>query len=547
MKRNFGPCLLALAAVLLVLSAATSASATTLQGCPVSPTACTVDASSTVAGGTFNTGPLTFAPNIVVTTTADITINVAGNLIFSAGSGINANQTCPKNGSDVTLDVNGDITMPPRSFVTANGCSGGAIIITSHGQGKTIDIDGLVQSKGFASGTGGNQAPGGGPISITSDCFLNITPDGIVSSEGFNPGADLVALKAGCKLHIFGLVQSTGIGHAQPSNPPNHCAVDLNGNPTGHAPTTACVSLVAGDEIFIDGVSPNKGEVKADLKAAGKVPWIDIFANGFIQIQNDFIGPFAVHANNEGATNLTGGDVTVKSSDSFVLATGLAISASAKDSGGQGGEIVVQAKGDVNLRPDGQFKATGSTFGGAPHGGTISIQSFGSTPPPTGSILGTDPGPGPGSLLDVTGGVTANGAVNLTACLAIDFPPGVVKPVTPMKHTNVCGGNPTIPDYALPLPVCPAKCTGTCQCVSTLTTVGNTLTLGGGTNLAAVTEVRLSSAATCDSTTGTVPNPPFALNGVNIDVNTTLVPAGTYHVITVAPVNVCCTNSTFTK
>ena len=512
MRRYFGPGFLVLAAVLLVLGTATSARATTLSDCAgTSPAACTINASSTVAGGTFTTGPLTFAPSAVVTTTANLTIHVLGSLDMEAGSGISGNNPggCPRKGFNITLNVDGDISTAPTSFIRSNSCSGGDIVITN-GPINLIDIDGLVESVGSISGIGTNQPPGGGPITITSSCDLTVTDAGKVSSRGADPGADLVRLQAGCKLHIFGLVESTGVGHAQPANPANHCAVG------GHPATTACVALIAGDELIIDAISPHNGQVKADLgPAPGKVPWIDIFARGPIQIVNNLTLPFAVHANLVSGTNNTGGDVTVMSRDSFVSATGLAISADATGGGGKGGHIVVQAKADVSLRTDGRFEVRGATTGGAPHGGTIDIRSFGDAgPPQTGSILGT----ANTSVLDVTGGAAPNGAINLKACLSIDFPPGAVIPaaIVPAKSL-VCGGNPTIPAYALTngdLPTCP--CGAACVAGTVTPAAGGDVAIQG-TGLDTVASVFFST--TCAGGTA----------GTNIQVN----PGGT--LLTVTP------------
>ena len=119
----------------------------------------------------------------------------------------------------------GLFTMEPGSAVLANSLvgSGGAIEILA---GLKMDVDGLVRSFGGVDGDGGaNQPPGGGPITLKAGCQLVITPDGVVSSEGRNPGADLVHLE-GCEVEINGLVQSIAPGnggHAIPANPPNHC------------------------------------------------------------------------------------------------------------------------------------------------------------------------------------------------------------------------------------------------------------------------------------------------------------------------------------
>ena len=192
--------------------------------------------------------------------------------------------------------------MEPGSAVLANSLegSGGAIEILA---GLKMDVDGLVRSFGGVTGTGGaNQPPGGGPITLKAGCQLVITPDGVVSSEGRNPGADLVHLE-GCEVEINGLVQSIAQrngGHAIPANPPNHCNADTTTHPATFA-YTACVEIWANN-IKINGILPNKGEVRADgVSSGGAVlptrAWIDLFAKNNITLTNDDVGPYAVHAN----------------------------------------------------------------------------------------------------------------------------------------------------------------------------------------------------------------------------------------------------------
>ena len=172
-------------------------------------------------------------------TAANIIVNATGNVTLKQGVGltpgaiITASQptgscTASAKAGKITLnaDVDGNFTgdvdiqgsssagPDDRAKVLANGCSGGEIIIT----GVKINNDGLVESFGRVSGTGSNQTPGGGPITIDAACELTISDSGKVSSRGIDPGADLVHLEGGCTVEINGLVESTGIGHAVPTH-----------------------------------------------------------------------------------------------------------------------------------------------------------------------------------------------------------------------------------------------------------------------------------------------------------------------------------------
>lgn len=89
-----------------------------------------------------------------------------------------------------------------------------------------------------------------------------------------------------------------------------------------------------------------------------------------------------------------------------------------------------------------------------------------------------------------------------------------------------------------------------CPCVKTFSfaveAAKEILTING-VDLTGVTEVRLSTAATCDTTTGLALLPPYQLqNDGQIKIDVGAVPAGTYHVISVSAANTCCTNATVT-
>lgn len=445
-------------------------------------------------------------------TAAKITVNATGNVTLKQGVGltpgaiITASQpsgscTASAKAGKITLnaDVDGNFTgdvdiqgsssagPDDRAKVLANGCSGGEIIIT----GVKINNDGLVESVGRVSGIGANQIPGGGPITIDAACELTISDTGKVSSRGVDPGADLVHLEGGCTVEINGLVESTGIGHAVPTSPRNRCNSTFR--PDKPANSTACVEVWAGGSLTINSLAPHNGEINANTGGPGGsngTGWIDLFARGDIGIIGfaTTVGPTAtkwtVHANGLANTNDVGGLIDVESTEGEVSANGRALQANATGSGGKGGTINVEAKLDVDVQ-GGLAQAKGATSGGAPAGGKITAQSWG-TAPATGSIVSDA-----NSKLDVTGGLAANpatlGAITLTACGTIGFPPGVTAPaaVTPAKTTGVCGGNPQLSSYVV-LPNCPPECNlfGQCACVNEFvlagpTAPGTTLTLTG--------------------------------------------------------------------
>jgi hypothetical protein len=193
----------------------------------------------------------------------------------------------------------GDFTMEAGSQVLADGTgSGGAIVINV---ARSADVDGLVRSRSLLTGVGINQPPGGGPITINAGCTLLVSDTGTVSSQGRDPGADLVHLQA-CNVIIDGLVQSTGPGHAIPTNPPNHCDNNAGAGgglrPDKPANSTACVEVWAGDSLTISSVLPHTGEVNADIGFSGgteRHSWIDLFARGNVQIVGATLAPYAVH------------------------------------------------------------------------------------------------------------------------------------------------------------------------------------------------------------------------------------------------------------
>jgi uncharacterized repeat protein (TIGR01451 family) len=384
--------------------------------------------------------------NIRITVGGDLTLRgtsvgppPVGALISSSvpgGSGGNAGSITINVGDCTTTPPTSAIVVEPGAVIKANSNKGaaGAIVMNAC---YAMDMDGLVESASGRSGTGATQGPGGGPITLDAGCELIITDDGVVSSRGNDPGADLVHLEA-CDVVIYGRVESTGSGHAVPNSPKNH----LNNTYRPDKPTssTAGVEVWAGT-ILIDRTGTHKGEINADLCCGGGTQgtsWIDLFASGDITIIGASSGNFAVHANENmgtGGTGSQGGIVTVKSTTGKITASGLALQANGLGGGGDGGTILVEATLDVDLS-SGKLEAKGSTGGTGPHGGTINIRSFNE------DIVSDD-----SSILDVTGNPTPDGVVVLTACLTIGFPPGSVIPaaITPTKNILVCGGAPELP------------------------------------------------------------------------------------------------------
>ena len=149
----------------------------------------------------------------------------------------------------------GKITMEPGSQVLADTSKYGAGDIVMNAC-NTMDIDGLVESKSLQSGAGATQPPGGGPITLDAGCDITISDTGKVSSEGKDPGSDLVHLGAGCNVVINGLVQSIGVGHAQPFNPHNHC--DNTNHTDKPANATGCVEVWAGDSLIVDSTGTTR-------------------------------------------------------------------------------------------------------------------------------------------------------------------------------------------------------------------------------------------------------------------------------------------------
>ena len=109
----------------------------------------------------------------------------------------------------------------------------------------------------------------------------------------------------------------------------NRCNDDPVAHPLGGAAAfTACVEIW-GNNITINSILPNKGEVSAD-GVAGNRAWIDLFAKINITIINDTTGPYSVHANSGNTTGDFGGVLTGKAQTGAFASSGLAFQANSR-------------------------------------------------------------------------------------------------------------------------------------------------------------------------------------------------------------------------
>src|SRR5215471_849931 len=368
----------------------------------------------------------------------------------AAGAKISSSRLTPGGGAagNITITVGnfpsqtpvGIFTAEPGTQVLADAVvgSGGEITITA---GQEMDVDGLVRSQGLIGGVS-QQPRGGGPITLKSGCKLLVSADGKVSSEGRDPGADLVHLE-GCEVVIDGLVQSIALvagGHSLPVNPPNHCNNDQIAHPSP-PPYTACVEIF-GKTVTINSILPNKGEVSADGVRQNRA-WIDVVASDSVTINNDFAGNYSIHANAATSADSFGGLITVKALAGTFASTGRTIQANATGVGSDGGTDIVQAFGNVSLNTS-SIEARGPN-GSNTRGGEIDIRSF------NGAVFGNNTPVN--SELDAFGGIGGSGLgqVALTACTANPFPGGTylgaITPLPPVVTFPLCsaGVGPTPP------------------------------------------------------------------------------------------------------
>lgn len=398
----------------------------------------------------------------------NISLTVGQNFIMQDGAVVSSSKTAGSgdtgHSGDITIHVDGDVTVGVNAEIaagrdTSNRGPAGAIEVTA----TNITVDGSVLSVSGMTGVGINQPPGGGTIFLVATDTLTVGDTGVVSSRGLDPGADLVHLEA-CEVFVYGLVESTGSGHAIPTNPPNHLDGDFR--PDKPENSTGGVEIWAGT-LVIDSTGTHKGEVKADIGITGGpqgVGWIDLFARGdiFIRGNSNASVPFSVHANGGLQQNTDdGGLVTVKSTEGQIFASGRALQADATSSGSDGGVIVVEAFGNVDLNTASIFaRGDFNTTGGYGDGGHLTVRSY------NGSIswqngvgdvrpTGDDPPPPPTLLVSGTISLIYNTSIDTTNT---SFPTGGVNPLPPnlpfpLIVQNSTGGAPTLPDYVI-LPIC---------------------------------------------------------------------------------------------
>lgn len=376
---------------------------------------------------------------------AEINLTIGGNLFLEGTSGITAGAIISSSkiggsggtgiAGSININVTGDIYTGAGSQVLANSTgSAGAINMTA----DSITVDGLVESRSSLTGTGAQQAPGGGPISLVALCRLTVGDTGKISSRGNDPGADLVHLE-GCDVVIYGLVESAGAGHAVPNNPINH--LNAANRPDKSSNSTGGVEVWAGNSLIIDNTGTHNGEINADLSvgAAGR-SWIDLIARKDIELISDGTGNFLVHATN-GGNNPTGGTIQLISLEGNIQASGKAIDASAGGSGfPDGGSISLVAFNDI-LLDAAELLATGdfNPSGGLGNGGQILMHAM------NGDLFWLG---GLGDVRPIAGG--APGTIDLVYLGNIDvtgttFNAGTGGLVTLLQDLN--GGSPTLQSY----------------------------------------------------------------------------------------------------
>ena len=423
-----------------------------------------------------------------------IRISTSGDLTIEAGGGIFAeNRRGGGNGGDVQLDVGGALTLhgpdgslsgaivstsrTPGTVGTAGsltatvtgsvdlqegsvlsasslGGTAGPISVT----GETVTVAGLVASgpsrtilASLLTGRvldDGNSGQTGGTIHLralgSTVPGLRIEPEGIVVSQGEGGGSRLVLLEA-CGIEVNGLVAS----------------VSKNNGPSQ-------VALRSGKGILIDGrdlgnsapAEGRFGRVRADSTQQGAAGYlVDLFAQLDIQV----LGPdpsatalFAVSSiPGDQPLRFAGGTITAISLAGALDATGNAFETGNTVNGDKGGDVDLQAQGDVTLdgatlRAVGDYTSTSN----ARAGGHITVRSF------QGAVSWTF---GIGDVRPTGTGIPAarRGTIEITACSTVDttgsqFPVnGSVVAPFPVENEGVCSPtSPSLPSGEPPLPVC---------------------------------------------------------------------------------------------
>jgi hypothetical protein len=415
----------------LTVPAALNGGSLSIVACVGSGIGCDIilEPGSRISGDVTGTGTQT-GVGATINLNASRTITLASTASITSVQ--NAGSCTGGRGGSVNLLAAADITLAAGSIISVNAkCPAGTISLNSS-QGNVV-TNGSLLSESTNSGTGANQAPGGGTITVIARCDLAV--GGVVSSKGGDPGADLVHLEGGCTVTITGLVQSTGSGHAPPNSPTNHCSSPTR--PDKPVNSVACIEVWAGNALTI----ANTAELNADTGSGGGnggTSWIDLFSRGPIAVNGDAGLPFSVHANGvggSGGTGEAGGTVTAKSVAAALTAIGHAFQASGTSAANsKGGTIVGEAAGNVTLDTAG----IEATAGGA--GGSIASRAFQ-------GALSWQSGKG-----DVR--PNATGTIALTTCLgAIPTTGTNFNGEVPSTATNCAATAPTLPAYVT-LPTC---------------------------------------------------------------------------------------------
>lgn len=489
-------------ALALTLGAAATAEAQCGIGTPVG-NECVVDTEITVTGQVNFTLPLHilnggeikplnqsgFTLNIDTATPGDDFIMESGSVV--GGTLTFGTCTGGQQGAPITIQINGGngIIKEGALVQSKSNCPAGWIQILTSGAG-TIDIDGTVES--VSTGGGAGPRPGGGPITIIAGCELTIEDDGVVSSRGRDPGADLVHLE-GCKVVVNGLVESTGTGHGFATQPPNSCADVapapgfVRRNPAvrpGHPNTpddnsVACVEIW-GNTIEINSQGTNRGEINVDVSFSGGRSgrgWVEIFARNLISIldgtgndtpnPNDpdpsipppsaFTPPIAaIHANaGFPVTNARAGFIDIVSIAGNIVGEGFVAEASSVSNQSNGGFINLNAFGALTLtaatlEAQGDSNPTGQ-FGS---GGHMTFQAF------TGPLNWPS---GVGNVQPTGAGIpnaADRGTITFFDCGVVNV--GATFPSTgaaTTPSTVACGLAPALPPYVvLPAANCQDQC-----------------------------------------------------------------------------------------
>ena len=241
----------------------------------------------TVAGGGRISGDVATASGIGAMISVEATGNILVHGSGATGAKITSNQAAGScsggRGGNISLSANGSIITEPGSAITSTAiCGRGEIIIVAD---ASATVKGVVSSD--------SSVGRGGPVSVSAGCTLAVAATGRVTSQGKDPGADLVHLQGGCDVLIEGKVESTGPGHVR--SPVNRCHA-----PDKPANASACVEVWSGGTITVDAARPSRARsVSTPLsRAASTAARGSIYSpSGTSPIKGDTVGVFALHAN----------------------------------------------------------------------------------------------------------------------------------------------------------------------------------------------------------------------------------------------------------